>query len=197
MAHDPTAARSRVFVGRAATPRRRARHEASDPVLDHAPRASVDATVDDFLAAVDARAVCDRRGNVVAAAAARELHWYLGGYVREAFGRLGIDELRRRDVETLLYDLHDRGMSPPRLRSLATSVRALYDYALEQDLAERNPAERLAIPIDETPAPPVGGRARASEPARHGTPDRIASMALRLGTLAFLVLAVLFMAASL
>ncbi|MEA2247127.1 MAG: hypothetical protein QOH46_1656 [Solirubrobacteraceae bacterium] len=197
MAHDPTAARSRVFIGHAATSRRRARRPARDPVLDHATGPSVDETIDDFLAAVDARAVRDRRGYVVAAGAARDLHWYLGGYVREAFGPLGIDDLRRRDVERLVYDLHGHGMSSPRLRALATSARALYDYALEHDLAERNPAERVAIPIDEAAAPPSSRHGRPTEPALHAIPDRIASIALRLGTLGFLGLAVTFLAESL
>ena len=194
MAYDPTAARSRVFVGRAATPRRRTRHDARDTFLDHATRASVDATVDDFLAAVDARAVRDRRGHVVASRAARELHWYLGGYVREAFGPLATGDVRRCDVEALLYDLHGRGMSAPRLRALANSIRALYDYALEHDFAERNPAERVAVPIDEETAGAAGDRIDA---ARLASPDRIASIAMRLGTLGFLMLALTFLAESL
>jgi hypothetical protein len=190
MANDSTAARSRVVVGHVPSARRRARHVAPDPVLDHATGPSVDETIDDFLAAVDARAVRDRRGYVVASAAARDLHWYLGGYVREALGPRGIDDLRRRDVETLVYDLHDRGIGAARLRTLATSVRALYDYALEQDLAGRNPAERLAIPIDEAVAPPTAR-------GRRMLTDRIASIGLRAGALALLVLAVTFPAATL
>jgi site-specific recombinase XerC len=194
MAHDQTAARPRVFVGRSRTARPRGRHVGAEPVLDHAPRPSVDEAIDDFLAAVDARAVRDRRGHVVASRAGRELHWYLGGYVREAFGPLGADDVRRCDVEALLYDLHGRGLSRLRLRALATSVRALYDYALEHDLAERNPAERVAVPIDEESPGAAGDRADA---ARHASPDRIASIAMRLGTLGFLLLALTFLAESL
>ena len=194
MAHDQTAARPPVFVGRSRTARPCGRHVAAEPVLDHAAGPWVDEAIDDFLAAVDARAVRDRRGHVVASRAARELHWYLGGYVREAFGPLATGDVRRCDVEALLYDLHGRGMSAPRLRALANSIRALYDYALEHDFAERNPAERVAVPIDEETAGAAGDRIDA---ARLASPDRIASIAMRLGTLGFLMLALTFLAESL
>jgi hypothetical protein len=172
------------------------RHGAGMPDLDFATGPSVDVTIDDFLAAVDARAIRDRRGHVVAPHAARELHWYLGAYVREAFGPLGIDHVRRCDVERLVYDLHDRGMSPPRLRALAVSVRALYDYALERDLAERNPAERVAIPDDEA-GPAVAGRRGAAAAPPRAMPQRIAWLTLRLGTLGCLVFALTSLAEAL
>jgi hypothetical protein len=85
-------------------------------------------------------------------------------------------------------------MSPVRLQALATAVRALYDYALEHDLAERNPAERVAVPIAEESPGAAGDRTDA---ARLASPDRIASIAVRLGTLGFLLLALTFLAESL
>jgi hypothetical protein len=94
-----------------------------------------------------------------------------------------------------VYDLGRSGMRRDRLRGLAKSVRALYDYAIERSLVSTNPAERVAIPDDdELPR----SHARMLDPAlERSVPDHLISLALRVATLAFLVTAVIFLGESL
>jgi site-specific recombinase XerC len=147
--------------------------------------------IDEFLGAVHTGSANDRQGRPFTAEAARELHWSLGGYLREALGTTKMSDLRRHDVEALIYELGDGGVPQRRLRALAKSVRALYDYAAERDVVRHNPAERVAIPHDDDGAPDAG-----AAPAP-GILDRGISLMLRLATLGFLLIAVLLLAESL
>ena len=156
---------------------------------------SVQETIDEFLVAVDDGAALDRYGRPFARDAAEDLHWYLGGHVGEALGAASLDAVRRRDVETLVYQLASAGMSRGRLRALARSVRALYDYAIERRLVLVNPAERIAIPDDdELP--------RRAAPAVHpalgpSMSDHVIALGIRVATLGFLICAVIFLGESL
>src|SRR5919112_3713230 len=91
---------------------------------------SVYALADDFLAALHEGSARDRNGAPFTRAATRELHWWLEGHVREELGTVGARDLRREDVEALVFALGDAGISNRRLRELARSVRALYDFGL-------------------------------------------------------------------
>ena len=120
---------------------------------------SVTETIDDFLAAVDEGHARDRYGRAFTRAAAVELHWNLGGHVAEALGAMSLNGVRRRDVEALVYELGEAGLSHRRVRALAKSVRALFDYAVERELVAHNPAQRIALPDeDETAAADRRGR---------------------------------------
>jgi site-specific recombinase XerC len=164
-------------------------------VLGAASGRSVQEMIDEFLVAVDEGAALDRYGRPFARDAAQDLHWYLGGHLGEALGAASLDAVRRPDVETLVYQLASSGMSGGRLRALARSVRALYDYAIERGLVLVNPAERVAIPDDDElprhavpPAHPALGLS---------TSDHVIGVAVRVATLGFLICAVIFLGESL
>jgi hypothetical protein len=161
-------------------------------------RPSVGDLVDMFLEAVDEGFARDRYGRSFTREAARELNWSLGTYVREHLGTIPLVDLRRDNLEALLYDLSNAGISRRRLRALARSVRALYDYAAERDLVRHNPAERIALPEEDEGGQPSAGRARRSDPTPRPTiSDRAISLTLRVGTLAFALIALFFLAQSL
>jgi hypothetical protein len=159
---------------------------------------SVDEIIEEFLDPVEDGSARDRYGRRFSAGAATELHWCLGGHVADALGAMRLDEVRRRDVETLVYDLADAGLSPRRLREIARCVRALYDYAGERGLVRHNPAERVAIPeADETEQPAAGSASHADPGRARAVADHAISLALRVATLAFAITALVFLAESL
>jgi hypothetical protein len=150
---------------------------------------SVAATIDRFLTAVDDGWARDRRGRGFTPEAAGDLHWYLGGHMREALGTLSLEEVRRRDVERLLHELGDLGVSRRRLRSLAVSARALFDYAIERGIVRTNPAERIVVPFDEAAR-------HEARPAPRPL-DQAIALVLRVATLGFVLTAAIFLTESL
>jgi hypothetical protein len=158
---------------------------------------SVGEMVDEFLEAVGEGFARDRYGRPFTPDAARELNWSLGTYVREELGTIPLAELRRDDVETLLYQLRDAGISSGRLRALAKSVRALYDYAAERDAVRHNPVERIAIPEEDEVEQPAAPRARPGDPKpKPPISDRVISLTLRLATLCFVLVALILLVQS-
>ena len=150
---------------------------------------SVDDTTDEFLEAVDEGFARDRHGRPYTPEAARELHTNLGGYLSAQLGVMGLGDVRRQDVEDVIFALGASGLPHDRLLSLKRSVRALYDYAAQRDLVRHNPAVRVALPDeDEDDAGP--------RPER-GALDRAITLTLRLATLAFMLAAVVLIAESL
>ena len=184
----------RSGAGRATRPRRRANGPL--PAGAGIPLANL---IDAFLEAAGDGAALDRYGRPFDREAVSELRWYLKGHVAEQLGELDMDELRREDVEALVYELGAAGLARPHLRALVRSVRALYDYAIELRLLASNPAERVALPDEDERAQPRRGRApRAAPPPRPGTTvDRWISLALQLATVALALLALLLILASL
>jgi site-specific recombinase XerD len=159
---------------------------------------SVDEIIQEFLGAVDEGSARDRYGRRFTAEAATELRWCLAGHVADALGAMSLDEVRRRDVETLVYDLADAGLSRRRLRAIAKCVRALYDYAAERGLVRHNPAERVAIPDEDETEQPAARSARRADPAlATAISDRVISLVLRVATLVFVITALIFLAGSL
>jgi site-specific recombinase XerC len=154
--------------------------------------------IDDFLEVLDRGSARDRYGRPFTPEAVRELHWVLGGHVDEELGATRLRELRRGDVEALIYELADGGVPRRRLRALAKSVRALYDYAAERDLVRHNPAERVAIPDEDEAQQPTALDLSGSDPGpQQGMLDRAISMALRVATIACLLVAAVLLAGSL
>jgi site-specific recombinase XerC len=189
MVQDTKPSWSRVFVRPA---------ESDGPhgaALDAASGRSLQETIDEFLVAVDDGAALDRYGRPFTRDAAHDLRWYLAGHVGGALGAASLDAIRRRDVEALVYQLASTGMSRARLRALAHSVRALYDYAIERGLVLVNPAERIAIPDDdELPR----HAACAVHPALGlSMSDHVIGLAVRVATLSFVICAVIFLGESL
>jgi hypothetical protein len=159
---------------------------------------SVGEMIEEFLQDVEGGFARDRYGRPFTPEAAHELHWSLAGYVDEELGATSLTDLRRQDLEALIYKLADRGVPRRRLRALAKSVRALYDYAAERDIVRHNPAERVAIPDeDEAEQPTASDTGRLAPAPRRGALDRGISLALQLATLGLLLLAVVLLAGSL
>ena len=158
---------------------------------------TVSETIDDFLEVLDRGSARDRYGRPFTPEAVGELQWLLGGHVDEELGDIRLRELRRGDVEALIYELADGGVPRRRLRALAKSVRALYDYAAELDLVRHNPAERVAIPDEDEAEQPMALDAGESDPGpQQGMVDRAISLSLRLATIAFLLVAAVLLAGS-
>ena len=185
MSYDSNAGWSRVFVSTAAS--------------DHlSTGSSVKEVTDQFLEAVEDGSARDRYGRSFNGEAARELHWCLRGYFGEKLGAMSLGQVRRRDVEALVYELGGRGISRRRLRALAKSVRALYDYAAEQDLVRNNPAERVALPDEDEAEQPTSGNVTPMKPGTgKARPQQAIALALQIATLGFLVIALILLASSL
>ena len=148
--------------------------------------------IDEFLRAVDDGSARDRHGRRFAQDAVGQLRWCLEGHVREELGGLRVGDVRRAEVEALVRGLGAAGLSRRRLRAVATSVRALYDYAIESGLVGLNPAERVAPPDEAEAEQPASGTNRRRMPL-----DRAISLALQLATLGFMILALILIAESL
>lgn len=153
---------------------------------------SLDTLIDEFLEALKRGTARDRYGRPFSRQAIRELWWCLDGHVREELGAMRVRDVRRDDVEALVYELGDAGISRRRLRELTTSVRALFDYAVEQRLVRQNPAERVALPDEAEAEKPAGRTERQRTPL-----DRAISLALQLATLGFAVITLILIAQSL
>ena len=150
------------------------------------PGPRVSDTIDEFLEAVDAGSARDRHGRPFGRESARELHRSLESYIGSELGDRRLNYVRRQHLEALLDGLESAGVPPLQLAGLASSLRALYDYAAEHDLVRHNPAEG------------VGVRYKQEEgEEKPAIVDRAISLTLRLLTGAFLLLAVVLLAESL
>jgi hypothetical protein len=152
---------------------------------------SVNELIEEFLVMAERGSALDRHGRRFSRDALRELHWCLPGHVGEELGTMSVSDVRRDDVEALIYRLGDDGLSRRRLRAVAKSVRALYDYAIERRFVRRNPAERVALPDEDQVGPP------ARDLTRRPTIDRAISLTLQLATLAFALITLILIAQSL
>jgi hypothetical protein len=183
----------RVFLGDATPPPRDAdggNGNDAGPGADARSAVTVSDGIDAFLAAVDERSARDRRGCPFDRGTAQDLRWCLTGHVREAFGPMPVDAVRRRDIEALLAELADDGVPERRLRAVARALRSLYDFAVERRLVDLNPAAAVAPPEEAALA------ATGSEPPR-AVSERAISFALRSATVGFLLLALVFLTESL
>jgi site-specific recombinase XerC len=142
-------------------------------------------TIDEFLRAVDEGIARDRHGRSFSRESARELHRSLETYIGTELGDRRLTYVRRQHLEAFLDGLERAGVPAIRLAALANSMRALYDFAAEHDLVRHNPAEGVVV-----------GYSQEGE-ARPAIVDRAISLALRLLTVALLLLAVVLLAESL
>jgi site-specific recombinase XerC len=159
---------------------------------------TVHETIDEFLEAVEEGTARDRYGRPFTRETARDLGWYLRGHVGESLGAMSVDDVRRRDVEALVYELAGTGLSHRRLRALTKSVRALFDYADERGLVRTNPAERVAMPEEGELQQPRGRSPRRLDPEPdRSLADHAISLALRVATLGFVLTALIYLGESL
>jgi hypothetical protein len=148
--------------------------------------------VANFLEAAERGAAHDRYGRVFSEEALTELSWCLRGYVEARLGTVDLNQVRRADIEELVYELGGAGLSRRRLRAVVKSVRALYDDAMERGVADHNPAERVALPDERDVEQPTAERPRA----RIGI-DRAIGLGIQAATICFALLALVFIAESL
>jgi len=194
MADHPQPRLLRVFLGDATPPPRGAdagNGNGASPGAGARSAVTVSEGIDAFLAAVDDRSVRDRRAHPYSRPTARDLRWCLAGHVREALGPMRLDAVRRADVEALVAELADEGVSERRCRAVARAVRALYDDAVARGLAEQNPAAGVV-------AAETGPDRPAVAPAPRASPwERALSLVLRAATAGLLLLALVFLTESL
>ena len=197
MAYDSKPAWSPVFLRDGTVARQRGGRGEHQVGRTTSTGYSVRGMTERFLDSLDDGSARDRYARPFTPEAARELHWYLAGYVTEELGARRLSDVSREDVEELIYRLGDGGVPRRRLCALAKSVRALYDYAAELDIVRHNPAERVAIPDEDETQQPTPRDVSAVEPGpERALLDRSISLALRVTTLCVLLIALFMLASS-
>jgi hypothetical protein len=200
MVRYPKTAWQGALEGQSTTAQRRA---------PRAPRVAagvtVDAAITDFLQAAEDGSARDRLGRTFSRTSVSELRWCLSGHVVDRLGAMDLNEVQRHDLEALVDDLAAGGLSRRRLRAVAKSLRALYDYATERELVTHNPAERIAVPDEDDAEQPSRGRPPAGQlrslatGANRATDgiDRAIALGLQVITVCFVLLALVLIAESL
>jgi hypothetical protein len=147
---------------------------------------AVAAAVDRFIEAAEAGRAVNRSGRPYMPSALRDVRGILEYHVVPELGAMRLRDVRRTDVQRLVDRLGAEHLSESRIRSVVSAMRALYGYAVDQGLAEFNPADGLVMPRGDEPVlsrpdepwgeapawedrPP---RREASPPARDATPLR-------------------------
>lgn len=136
--------------------RRRAR-EGADPALEkrreafearNAAISSVDDLAEAYLTACETGAYRARRKRKKPATLEAERRLY-NGRVKPAFGKFGMRDLKRSDIRPVLNDIaKDAPYQSNRVRAM---LRAMYNYAIHEDLMDRNPVQGVLAVADETP----------------------------------------------
>jgi integrase len=123
-----------------------------------------------FVAAAREGRALNKHGRRYKPRAIDNLEEVLRVHVEPRLGRRRITDVRRGDVQEIV-DMLGPELSGSRVRAIANSVRALYRWAQDRDLAQHDPAQRVRLP------------AMAAEPV-----ERVASPAEFAGLLAALPL---------
>jgi hypothetical protein len=125
-------------------------------------RPSVDAVIEDLLAAAARGSARDQYGRRFDTEGLRGLRWALTGHVHEELGSMAIAEVRTRHVQALVDRLDAGGLSQRRVDAVVHALRTLFTYAEERELVHSSPADAVALPDDEPVAEPVGAAPAAS-----------------------------------
>lgn len=67
----------------------------------------------------------------------------LDQYLRPRFGKKRLDEIRRDEIKQLILDLTEKGLTRNTVRNAICVFRAMFNYAIEEDVIAINPAARL------------------------------------------------------
>src|SRR3954470_11102927 len=124
-------------------------------------RPTVDATIEELLAAAARGSARDRYGRRFTSDGLSQLRWALTGHVHEEIGSMAIADVRARHLQALVDRLDAGGLSQRRVDGVVGALRTLFAYAGERDLVDGSPAAGLALPGDE-PAPPPAPDTAAS-----------------------------------
>jgi hypothetical protein len=96
-------------------------------------------------------------------------NWHrVGHYVLPVLGDMRVDELRPKHLKALCGALMDRGLSAVMIRDVVRSLSALLSDAIQDEVAELNPAFRFRFNA-QRPARPR--QAPAAQPDPHLRPD--------------------------
>jgi integrase len=64
-------------------------------------------------------------------------------YLRPRFGKQALNKIRRDDIKQLIKELSDKDLSRNTIRNALCVIRSLFNYAIEENIVESNPAVRL------------------------------------------------------
>lgn len=172
-------------------------------------RPTVDAVVDELLAAAARGSARDRYGRRFDSEGLGALRWALNGHVHEELGSMAIADVRTRHVQALVDRLDTGGLSQRRVDAVVHALRSLFAYAGERDLVTSSPVEAIALPDDD--APEDAGAARtptataaavaatpvpAPPPPVGMIPEQVIWTALKAVTLMFILIALILVAES-
>jgi hypothetical protein len=168
-------------------------------------RPTVDALVEELLAAASRGSARDRYGRRFDPEGLRALRWALTGHVHEELGSMAIAEVRTRHVQALVDRLDAGGLSQRRVDAVVHALRSLFAYAEERDLVQSSPAEAIALPDEDDPQLTNDGLAPAMtaptplavpQPSVAMIPEQVIWTCLKAVTLMFVLIALVLVAES-
>lgn len=105
-----------------------------------------------FVSAAREGRVLNKRGQRYKPTAVDNIEISLKLHAEPKLGRRRITDIRRGDIQVLVVDRMHSTHSGSRIRSVVNSLRALYRWAQERDLASHDPAQHVRLPaMDSTP----------------------------------------------
>jgi integrase family protein with SAM-like domain len=134
--------------------------------------ATVAAAADQFVEAAQAGQFVNRSGRPYTPSALRDVRGILEYHVVPELGTARLRDVRRADVQRLVDRLGAEHLSESRIRSVVSALRALYGYAIDQGLAEFNPADGLVMPPGDEPLQSRPDEIRGDAPAWEDRPPR-------------------------
>ena len=171
-------------------------------------RPTVDAVIEDLLAAAARGSARDRYGRRFDAEGLRGLRWALTGHVHEELGAMAIAEVRTRHIQALIDRLDAGGLSQRRVDAVVHALRSLFGYAQERDLVAFSPADTVALPDEAAPRAPTGPEmattvtglqpvaAPTAPPTVGMLPEQVIWTCLKAVTLMFILIALVLVAES-
>lgn len=101
---------------------------------------------DQLLLGMRSGRVLNRSGDPYKPATMRSYEYDFNKQVRPRLGKYRLHEITRRDIQDLVDDLNDAGLSPSTLRNKIDPIRVVYRRAIRDDLLVLNPCENLELP---------------------------------------------------
>jgi integrase len=101
-----------------------------------------------WLEAAHTGQVRDRSGHTYKPGTLREYGRALSLRVLPEFGRLGLSELSRADVQRFVDELLAQDLAPSTIRNTLNPLQAIYRHAVRRDLLAVNPTREVELPAD-------------------------------------------------
>jgi integrase len=99
-----------------------------------------------FIEAARAGVALNKRNQPYKRSAVEDYAGCFDAHVLKRFPRHRLTRLSRADVQGMVDDLAQQGLSGSRIRSVVTALRALYRWAIDRDLAASDPAKQIRLP---------------------------------------------------